>query len=59
MEELKRTPLEFGEARYYRMDSRFLYRWASVGPIFVEFAVLEVEKIVYIRRFGLMNQVKE
>ena len=38
-EELTRTPLEFGEARYAVPTGRFLYRVGYAGPITVDFAV--------------------
>ena len=51
--ELTNTPLVFGEGRYYDLTPRLLYRVAQTGPLFVEFAVMESEKIVFIRRFAL------
>lgn len=54
-EELRRTPLEFGEARYAAPIGRFLYRVGYVGPIAVHYAVDPVNRIVYYRDFKLRD----
>jgi hypothetical protein len=50
MEELSRTPHEFGESRWI---TRTLFaRCAIVRPILVEYAIHHTEKIVFLRRFA-------
>jgi hypothetical protein len=52
MEELERTPLEFGEAREYLPGAELQLRIAFVRPVYVAFGVRERTRTVFIRRFG-------
>ena len=53
MEELRRTPHEFGESRW---ESRsLLARFAIVRPVLVEFAIHRTERVVFLRRFALVK----
>ena len=53
LEELARTPMEFGESREYLVHLELYMRIGFAGPIFVEFAVNLPNRIVFVRRFGL------
>jgi hypothetical protein len=53
LEELARTPLEFGESREYLPHLDLHLRIGFVGPVYVEFAVNIPNRFVTIRRFGL------
>lgn len=52
LEELARTPLEFGESREYLPAAELWLRIAFVRPISVAFGVRERTRTVFIRRFG-------
>lgn len=55
MEELARTPLEFGESWATQPGSNLILRRGFARPLHVQFAVHEAERIVYIRRFVLLR----
>jgi hypothetical protein len=55
MEELARTPTEFGESWTVRPGSDLIFRRGCVGPLFVQYALREKDRVVYIRRFALMG----
>jgi len=50
MQELERTPLEFGEARYADGDPGLKIRVGFVGPVMVRYAVHEESRTVFIGR---------
>ncbi len=50
MEELERTPLEFGEARYASGDPGMKIRVGFSGPVMVRFGVHEESRQVFIAR---------
>lgn len=56
VEELERTPDEFGESRNAYPKLGLLGRAGQVGPLFVEYAFSETERIVYIRRVVLAKR---
>lgn len=56
MEELARTPLEFGESREDLPGMRLHVRIAFVGPLAVQFAVHFDQPIVFIRGFRLRKR---
>ena len=53
LEELARTPMEFGESREYLSHLGLHLRIGFAGPLFVEFAVNLSHRLVFVRRFGL------
>lgn len=53
LEELARTPMEFGESREYLTHLDLHLRIGFAGPIYVEFAVNLPNRMVFIRRYGL------
>jgi len=54
--ELKRTPLEFGEARYSNLlEDRLMLRCATIRPIHVEYVVHEKSRNVFIRSYRLVK----
>jgi hypothetical protein len=53
IEELERTPNEFGESREAWPERSIAMRCGFAGPMYVEYAVYESERAVYIRRFAL------
>ena len=53
MEELGRTPHEFGESRESYSADRLVARCGHAGPLTVSYAIHESEKTVFIRRFAL------
>lgn len=53
MEELRRTPNEFGESRWETRS--LLSRFAIVRPVLVEFAIHRTERVVFLRRFALVK----
>lgn len=53
MEELKRTPTEFGESWITLPGSGLIFRRGFARPLFVQYAIHEDERVVYIRRFVL------
>jgi hypothetical protein len=53
VEELTRTPMEFGESREYLPRLDLHMRIGFAGPVYVEFAVNLPNRVVFIRRFGL------
>jgi hypothetical protein len=55
IEELERTPTEFGESREVWPERSISMRCGFAGPVYVEYAVYETERTVYIRRFDLMR----
>lgn len=52
-EELERTPREFGESRY--TVGSYEFRCGFAGPLYVDFAVDEHIRVVFIRRFALVK----
>jgi hypothetical protein len=55
MEELERTPTEFGESRAVYPAPALVLRRGFARPLYVDFAVREDVKVVYIRRFALVR----
>ena len=55
IEELERTPTEFGESREAWPDRSISMRCGFARPVYVEYAVYENQRAVYIRRFDLMR----
>ena len=55
VEELTRTPAEFGESWTTRPGSDLIFRRGFAGPLFVQYAIREDNRAVYIRRFALMG----
>lgn len=53
MEELERTPLEFGESREGSDLDRLLLRIGFVEPLFVRFGVHEPSRTVFVSHFGI------
>jgi hypothetical protein len=53
LEELARTPMEFGESREYLQHLDLHLRIGFAGPVSVEFAVNLPNRMVFIRRFAL------
>jgi hypothetical protein len=53
MEELRRTPHEFGESRWETRS--LLARFAIGRPVLVEFAIHRTERVVFLRRFALVK----
>ncbi len=58
IEELERTPLEFGESWVTNPASDLVFRRGHAGPLSVEYAVREDARVVFIRRFILKRQIK-
>ena len=56
VEELRRTPLEFGESREYLEAAKLRVRVAFVGPFLVGFGVHDVKKIVFIRNMLMRDK---
>ncbi len=56
VDELERTPGEFGESRVVYPHLGLLGRAGQVGPLFVEYAYSETDRIVYIRRVVLTRR---
>jgi hypothetical protein len=57
MEELARTPTEFGESWTTRPGSDLIFRRGFAGPLFVQYAISEHNHVVYIRRFALRRRL--
>jgi hypothetical protein len=53
LEELARTPMEFGESREYLANMDLHVRVGFAGPVYVEFGVTVSNRIVFIRHIGL------
>ena len=53
LEELARTPMEFGESREFLSHLDLHMRIGFAGPVYVEFAVNLPDRIVFIRHIGL------
>jgi hypothetical protein len=53
VEELQRTPLEFGESWFTRPGSALVFRRGFARPLYVEYAVDPAARIVYLRRFAV------
>lgn len=53
IEELERTPNEFGESRESWPERSISVRCGFARPLYVEYAVHESHRAVYIRRFSL------
>lgn len=51
MEELARTPEEFGESWFVRPGSQLVFRRGFARPLYVEYAIDATNRIVYLRRF--------
>lgn len=58
VEELTRTPFEFGESREYLDAADLRMRCGFARPLYVEYGVNEPNHVVYIRRFKLLNEPK-
>lgn len=55
VEELSRTPAEFGESWTEYPRASLVFRRGFARPLFVQYAIHEAEQIVYIRRFALVR----
>ncbi len=55
MEELASTPHEFGESRERYEALRLTRRCGIVRPLFVDYAIHDEHRIVFIRRFALLK----
>lgn len=55
MEELARTPTEFGESWMTRPGSDLIFRRGFARPLHVQYAVREDKRVVYSRRFALVR----
>lgn len=53
LDELAYDPLRWGEPREHLVHANLQMRIAFAGPIYVEFAVHEPNRITFIRRFAL------
>lgn len=53
VEELARTPNEFGESRDWFADAGTQARCGFAGPLYVAFGVHEESQVVFLRRFVL------
>ena len=53
LEELARTPLEFGESWGQRPGSRLVLRRGFAGPLYVEYAIDTEHRVVFLRPFSL------
>jgi len=53
LEELARTPMEFGESREYLPHLALHVRIGFAGPLYAEFGVNLPNRIVFIRHIGL------
>jgi len=59
IEELARTPNEFGESREYLPDAEIAMRCGFARPVYVEFGVHEESRTVFLRRFELLPRTAE
>jgi len=59
VEELARTPTEFGESREYLAEAEIAMRCGFARPVYVEFGVHEESRTVFIRRFKLLPPTPE
>ena len=55
LEELARTPMNFGESREHREHLDLHLRIGFAPPVFVQFAVHDEQPIVFIRGFALCD----
>lgn len=55
MDELAYDPLHFGESREELVDLQLKMRIAFAPPIYVQFAVHEQSRQVFIRKFGMRS----
>ena len=55
VEELARTPTEFGESWTERPGSAVILRRGFARPLYVEYGVHQDERVVFIRRFVLVR----
>ena len=53
MEELARTPEEFGESWFTLPGSSLVFRRGFARPLYVEYAIDSANRTVYLRRFAL------
>ncbi len=56
MGELARTPNEFGESGADVPGSGLIFRRGFAGPLFVQYAIHERGRVVYIRRFAMRRR---
>ena len=54
LEELARTPMEFWESREYLPNWDVYIRVGFAGPVYAEFGVNLPNRIVFLRRIGLV-----
>ena len=59
VEELVRTPGEFGESREYLPDAEISMRCGFERPVYVEYGVHEESRTVFLRRFKLLPPTPE
>lgn len=55
MEELARTPHEFGESWHVLPQSQITFRRGFARPLYVQYAIHEGERVVFLRRFALVR----
>lgn len=55
LEELARTPHEFGEFWYHSPRSTLIYRRGFALPLYVQYAIHVTERVVLVRRFELVR----
>lgn len=58
VEELTRTPSEFGESREYLEAADIRMRCGFARPLYVEYGVNEANNTVFLRRFKLLKEPK-
>src|SRR5688572_13418709 len=56
LDELSRTPLEFGESRYELPELGLQVRFRVLGPLAIKFAVNEAHKHVFIMKFRFIGR---
>jgi hypothetical protein len=59
VEELTRTPSEFGESREYLAAADIRMRCGCARPLYVEYGVNEPNRVVTFRRFKLLKEPKQ
>ncbi len=59
VEELARTPSEFGESREHLADAGIVMRCGFARPVYVEYGVHADSRTVFLRRFELLPPTPE
>lgn len=55
MEELARTPHEFGESWYIYPRSQLVFRRGFARPLYIQYAIHDAERVVFLRQFALLR----